>query len=147
MQFLIHVSAVITNNEGGILLVREKKDVVFKMYNLPGGHLNPGEKVIDGLRREMREELGCEIQVRGVVAVYSILEEESHYINFVFSARVSEGVPRANTQEIHSIEWRALDYIEQVSEKEILYPHKLKEAVSRCLSGAVYPLDILIEMF
>jgi 8-oxo-dGTP pyrophosphatase MutT (NUDIX family)/protein tyrosine phosphatase (PTP) superfamily phosphohydrolase (DUF442 family) len=32
-------------------------------YNLPGGGLEPGESLHDGLRREVREELGCEITI------------------------------------------------------------------------------------
>ena len=126
--------------------MREKKDVVFKMYNLPGGHLNPGEKVLDGLQREIREELGCEIEAEGMLAVYSIIEEESHYINFVFLARVSNGVPRANTAEIYDAGWYSLDDIRGIPDDRILYPRKFREVLSSYQSGSVFPLTVFHDM-
>ena len=53
------------------ILINEKKDVLVtdefrfgqQMTKFPGGGLNWGEGTIDCLKREFREELGCEIEV------------------------------------------------------------------------------------
>jgi len=42
-------------------------------YKLPGGGLEGGEEIVDALKRECKEELGCEIEVReeiGTVVEY-----------------------------------------------------------------------------
>ncbi|MGI6377110.1 MAG: NUDIX domain-containing protein [Anaerolineae bacterium] len=39
-------------------------------YNLPGGGLEPGEGLYEGLRREVREELGCEVEIGPLLLAY-----------------------------------------------------------------------------
>jgi len=48
---------VIWDGERALLLVRGKEPARGKL-DLPGGFVDPGEGVLDGLRRELREELG-----------------------------------------------------------------------------------------
>lgn len=41
------------------------------VYELPGGHVDYGEELQDGLRREIREEMGVEVVVGDVVDVFT----------------------------------------------------------------------------
>lgn len=63
MQFIIHVSAVITDKRGRILLVKENKKETRDKWNFPGGHLNPGEELVAGVIREAKEETNLRIKV------------------------------------------------------------------------------------
>ena len=57
--FQIGVKALITNNEGKILLVgRHGKDQSRPHLDLPGGRMDANESVLDALRRELQEEVG-----------------------------------------------------------------------------------------
>ncbi|WP_394613790.1 NUDIX domain-containing protein [Lentzea sp. JNUCC 0626] len=49
---LVHVEA------GRLLVVRSRNK---KAFYLPGGKIEPGESLVDAVRREVREELGVEI--------------------------------------------------------------------------------------
>lgn len=53
------VSAVILQ-DGKYLLVRDNK---FNFWRPPGGRVNWGEKVDDALKREMKEEIGTDIEI------------------------------------------------------------------------------------
>jgi 8-oxo-dGTP diphosphatase len=57
--------ALIVNDQGKILVLREAvydDGTNTGRYHLPGGRINPGEAFIDGLRREVIEETGLEIE-------------------------------------------------------------------------------------
>lgn len=50
---------------GTVLLVRERRPDGSTFWTLPGGGVEAGESLRDGLRRELREELGCGSAVHG----------------------------------------------------------------------------------
>src|SRR4030042_4500521 len=54
------VSAFIKNSEGKYLLVFDPK---FRMWRVPGGRNEFGEKVEETLKREAKEELNIEVEV------------------------------------------------------------------------------------
>ncbi|HEX8526790.1 contact-dependent growth inhibition system immunity protein [Allosphingosinicella sp.] len=53
---ILIAAAVILDQRGRLLLVRKRGTAAFM---LPGGKIWPGEKPVDALARELREELGC----------------------------------------------------------------------------------------
>lgn len=62
------VAAVVRNDKGDVLLI-ERTDNGF--WALPGGAQEIGESVTDAVRREVREETGIEVAVRGLSGIYS----------------------------------------------------------------------------
>jgi ADP-ribose pyrophosphatase YjhB (NUDIX family) len=61
-------SAVVTDDGGRILLHRRRDN---DMWALPGGVMELGESIADCAVREVREETGLEVEVVGVVGIYS----------------------------------------------------------------------------
>lgn len=60
----ILVTAAVIEKEGKVLLAqREPKDRLAGKWEFPGGKVEPGETPQDCLAREIREELGIEVQV------------------------------------------------------------------------------------
>jgi ADP-ribose pyrophosphatase YjhB (NUDIX family) len=60
------VGAVILDKQNRVLLVKhvpEKKGFWAGKYICPGGRLDPGESLEDGVQREVREETGLEIRI------------------------------------------------------------------------------------
>lgn len=55
----VATKAIIENDDGHILLVRSARGSSY--WELPGGRINVGETIEQGLRREIREELQAEI--------------------------------------------------------------------------------------
>jgi ADP-ribose pyrophosphatase YjhB (NUDIX family) len=61
-------SAVVTDGAGRILLQRRADN---GMWALPGGAMNLGESVAECAVRETKEETGFDVEVVGVVGIYS----------------------------------------------------------------------------
>jgi len=55
------VGALIVDQQGKILLARSHK--WFDKYTLPGGHIEVGESMADAVRREVKEEVGLDVEV------------------------------------------------------------------------------------
>lgn len=145
MQFVIHVSTIISNEQNQILFVKEKKEAVFNKLNLPGGHLKAGEGLVEGAIRETKEEVGVDAEIEGLVGVYTSVGE-NHYLHFIFAAKIVSGVPTPDKSEINDIVWYSADEIQQVPDGEVLNAEKLKHVALAHVSGKLGSLDLIKEM-
>ena len=66
------VTGVVAHHEGRILLCRRAIEPRKGFWTLPAGFMEVGESVEEGARREAREEAGAELELEGLLAVYSI---------------------------------------------------------------------------
>lgn len=88
------VSAVIVDGgEERVLLTRRNIEPFKGYWDIPGGFLELGESLQDGLRREIHEELGVEIQIRSVLGSYSDTygQDGTPTINIFYLATILEG--------------------------------------------------------
>ncbi len=63
----VSVAGVITDDHGRALLIQRRDN---QRWEPPGGVLEPGETIYDGLRREVREETGLEVEPIALTGVY-----------------------------------------------------------------------------
>lgn len=121
---VVGVGAVIvdgTKNDGRkVLLIRRGAEPLRGQWSLPGGGLETGERLEDGLRREVREETGLEINVMGLAGVYDrIMPDASgkaqfHYVLIDYVCSVAGGQLRpggdaAETRWCHESELDSLE--------------------------------------
>ena len=105
-------------SEGKALITKRGRDPEKGRFDIPGGFLHPGEDVLDGLRREIREELGIEIEV-GMedlrqVTPHTYGDEGDYTLALGFLARISSGEPKA-ADDVAEIRWVSLDEIDDVA--------------------------------
>ena len=75
------------------------------IYELPGGHIDFGEDPVDGLKREITEELGMTVQVGDPFAVFTYINEikGSRSIEVIYFARFIEPIDQIKIEpEDHS---------------------------------------------
>ena len=63
---IVGVGAVIVQ-DGKVLVVKRKYEPLAGRWSLPGGTLELGETLEEGVAREMREETGLEVEVGPVI--------------------------------------------------------------------------------
>jgi 8-oxo-dGTP diphosphatase len=92
--------AIVCDADGNVGLLHVTKD---SYYKLPGGGLDESEDPLTALRRECREEIGCEIDVLGEIG--SIVEYRKIYaikqVSYCYFAKVKgeKGLPQLTESE------------------------------------------------
>lgn len=96
------VSCGIIYRDGRILAARRAKGPDCGGWELPGGKVEPGEDAPAALRREVREELGCELQL---VWLYDRVEHDYpdfHLSMDCFVCTLAPGAEPVRDESVHS---------------------------------------------
>ena len=79
------------------------------VYELPGGHIDFGEDLKEGLKREVMEELGMHIELGDVLDVFTYMNEvkKSHSIEVIYFAQFTDPLEniRLNPEDHSTYGW------------------------------------------
>ncbi len=75
---------VIIYDEEKVLIMKRAFDPSANRWSIPGGAVELGEKVRDAAKREVFEELGLEVEIKGVVEVLDNIIYEGGKIKYHF---------------------------------------------------------------
>ncbi|TDC90951.1 NUDIX domain-containing protein [Actinomadura sp. 7K507] len=105
--FLVYAGGIVRDDQGRVLLLRHRLWPAYRAWGLPGGYINAGERLEDGVAREIREETSLEVEVTGrPVGVASGFQ---HRVEAYYEARVTGGRLELDTAEILEARWYAFD--------------------------------------
>ncbi len=90
------VLCLIHNGDDYLLQDRVSDD--WKGYALPGGHIEPGESIVDAVIREMKEETGLTVSNPHLCGVKQFPINNGRYIVFLFETDQFEGNLRASNE-------------------------------------------------
>ncbi|MFZ1721544.1 MAG: NUDIX domain-containing protein [Microgenomates group bacterium] len=111
----VSVGALIFNEEGQILLTKRSQKARNEKgsWEAPGGAVEYGELRIDAIRREVREELGVDIEILDEIHTSDeILEaDEQHWVPTTYLARIHENQTPSiqEPEKCEKLKWFDLD--------------------------------------
>lgn len=106
------VSALLFDDVGRVLLARRAHEPDAGLWDIPGGFLEEAEHPLDGLRRELLEETGLEVEpgefVGSFIDAYGDDPGATSVLNLVWEARILSGEPKP-ADDVSELRWFATD--------------------------------------
>jgi len=108
----VGVGGAIINEKEEILLFLRNSDPEKGFWSIPGGSVEFGESVETALIRELREELGVEVEVIRLLGLanHIIKDESSHWLSPEFQVKIISGTPQNMEKNKHAkMKWFSLE--------------------------------------
>jgi ADP-ribose pyrophosphatase YjhB (NUDIX family) len=116
-------SALCVDDEGRVLLSKRAIPPFEGHWDFPGGFLEEGEHPLDGVRRELREEAGVEIEPLELLGIwmdrYGSDGSAAATLNLYYAARIVDGEPEP-ADDVAELRWFAP---EEIPYDEISFGH------------------------
>ncbi|XP_069872693.1 8-oxo-dGDP phosphatase NUDT18 [Dipodomys merriami] len=138
------VVAVFLNEQDEVLLIQEAKRECRGSWYLPAGRMEPGETIVEAMRREVKEEAGLHCDP---VTLLSVEERGPAWIRFVFLARPTGGTLKtskeADAESLQAGWYPRLSLPTPLRARDVLY---VVELAAQYLQQASHPLVLPQEL-
>ncbi|MFH0936431.1 MAG: NUDIX domain-containing protein [Candidatus Woesearchaeota archaeon] len=102
------VSVIVENPKGEILLTKSPK--WSNKWTLPGGHVEPGEKIEEALLREAKEETGLSVKFVKIISFGELISSkdfhrDAHFIYFDVLGKTNDTKVKLDNNELSEFKW------------------------------------------
>ena len=97
--------------DGKILLVERGKEPLKGFWSIPGGIVETGEKLEEGIRREVAEETGLDVEPVALTGIYKNMSRG--IIALVFRCHAKDGTLKINP-EVTTFQWASKSEIDDM---------------------------------
>lgn len=141
------ISGCLVIKENKILMVKEANPICYGKWNFPAGHVDEGEKIRAAAIREVLEETGCTVKLKGVLPIVSVKAPsgETHVLVRFVADIVDENI-KFNTDEILDVKWIDINEIKNMSINEIRGYDTTNKLIKDIENNNIYPLDVISDL-
>jgi len=114
---IVAVGAIVVD-KGRVLMARRGKEPSYGLWSVPGGAVHLGEDLKTAARREIREELGIEVELTDVIEILERVTRDAedrvqyHYVIVDYLARLANGEPKSSSEALE-VRWIAPEEFSQ----------------------------------
>lgn len=135
------VVGVCAKKDGKILMIQEAREDIYKLWNFPMGHLDEGETIFEGAKREAKEETGYDVELTGIISIQNFKNKD--LIKITFSANVLSGDISYDKNEILDVKWIPIEELENMSDKELRAYNSSLDIIRDAKENKQYPLEVI----
>lgn len=131
----------VVEKDNKYLLVQESKPKCYGKWNIPAGHLDPGESIFDGAKREIKEETNCDVELTGVCNIGNHIVPNDTFVAIVFTTKLLTDTVKPQAGEILEAKWFTYEEIVAMSD-QLRRADWIISAIDFARRGAT-PLDLV----
>lgn len=114
-------------HEDQCLLIREDREEVGSVWNIPSGIVQAGEKIMDAAVKRVAEKTGLQVELTSLSGIYQFVDEtKDSVVCNVFTATVNEGTIQIDGTKIREAKWFRFTEIEQLDDDSLYQAHLLR---------------------
>jgi len=133
----------IIEKEGKVLLVQEKQEECYGKWNIPAGHLDCNESIIEGAKREIKEETGCDVELIGIANIANRILEDDIFIQITFVGKVINETIKIDPEEILDVKWFDINDVLNNMDNELRNLNFVKQPIKNLLENKIGSIDIV----
>lgn len=136
----------IIEKDGKVLLVQEKQEECYGKWNIPAGHLDCNESLIEGAIREIKEETGCTVELTGVANIANRVLEDDIFIQITFTTKLLNEDIRIDPEEILDVKWFDINDILNNMDSELRNLNFIKKPIENIIQNKIALIDIVNQI-
>ena len=125
----VGVKILLQNKDGNYLLLRrslEKYSEIQGRWDIVGGRINPGETLLDSLKREIKEEISLVFEgLPTLIAAQDIIRNNGrHVVRLTYVGKI-DGEVILDTEENDMFKWYTFDELKSLDDLDIYFKELL----------------------
>lgn len=139
------IGGAIIERDHKYLLVQEAEDHIDACkgkWGAPGGHVDPGETIMEAAVREVKEETGCDVELTSVCQIGTMPGQNFTFLAIIFTARVAQDVENFASEEIATTRWFTYEEI-CAMRSQLRSPELVIGAIENLRANITAPLELV----
>lgn len=136
------VSGCLIVKDNKILMVKEGKKRCYGQWSFPAGHVEKFEKITDAAIREVFEETGCKVELKGMLPICSVDLSDETIVMVRFVAEMVEENITFDKKEILDVKWIDIEKVKSMKEDELRGYNMSINFIKALEENKIYPIEI-----
>ena len=132
----------VIEKDGKFLLVQEAQEKCRGKWNIPAGHLDPNETIFEGAKREVFEECGCKVEIKGILQIGNRIMQDDTMVSVIFKTELLEDNIVFDKNEILDVKWFTYEEILNMKDELRAYTW-ITDAISAYVNNRIASVDIV----